>query len=803
MWTKHPIQFRVHLNYNLDIDAHSDKVQYNVKGKGFYIMKILEVLKVTSLTRVLTLAAVAVVMAAAPPALAAAADSRAGEDDDRPGYSGYILRIDEENAEAEIAELEAAGVKVLYRRGDLILTFVPDDPAEVEDTEFEKLNGKLKRHGVKGVDLARRNRKIKQDMRGLRDALNKGGKARDFDDLNRNVPTMDKARSLYDADKILTGSDDITPYDGSGVVVGFCDIGFDARHVNFKYREGKECRVRLAVDYDEYYGERHVYATPEAIYDWETDTEDNFHATHVGGIMAGACVKSGFHGMAPGADIVATTSRLTDVGILAGVEDIIAYAKSVGKPAVVNLSVGSYLGPHDGTSLFCQYIDRCAEDALICISSGNEGGVNNHVRKTLTESAPRFQTLFGNSRWDNYDMYGASDFYSSDSRPFKVRVFLYSATNRNVRIFETPLIDFEETPEWALTSNPEYAGLEGFHYSEEFGKYFSGEVYLWGELDPDNGRYHVQVYRNCATEAQHGDNPWALYRICCEIEGEPGAEIDGFCDSTRSWFNAYNGTFPDTDMCVSDLATAHNVISVGMYYSAEGVMRENGEIYKGGEPMRVHGASGYGVLRDGRTLPLTVAPGSPIVSSMSTPYVRKHGSGDSSYKLVHGLENDLSEYYWMPFAGTSMSTPYVAGVIATWLEASPQLKYDEAQRIISAVNEREEHSFEADRHNGEGFFRPYMGLQEVLKGVASSCLEYEDSHIKVVNGDGKVTVMNPENTPARAVLYSVDGQVAAEMRVAAGEMQEISLTAFPKGIYIMTVSPEDRPSSATKLKIIR
>lgn len=99
------------------------------------------------------------------------------------------------------------------------------------------------------------------------------------------------------------------------------------------------------VSFDEPINQRIVLDTPEEIAEWTTDNEDNFHGTHVCNIMAGSYKANNLYGMAPGADIVMTSSLGYDVGLLAGCEEIVAYAKSVGKPAVINLSFSSYTGP--------------------------------------------------------------------------------------------------------------------------------------------------------------------------------------------------------------------------------------------------------------------------------------------------------------------------------------------------------------------------------------------------------------------------------------------------------------------------
>ncbi len=127
------------------------------------------------------------------------------------------------------------------------------------------------------------------------------------------------------------------------------------------------------VQYIEGEGIRHQLDGDDDYRQWVTDNPEEYHATHVCGILAGNGAGTPYSGIACDADIVVTVSTLTEVGLLAGVEDIIDYAKEVGKPAVINISVGSYTGPHDGSSLFSQYLDMCAEDAIIVLSFCNKG----------------------------------------------------------------------------------------------------------------------------------------------------------------------------------------------------------------------------------------------------------------------------------------------------------------------------------------------------------------------------------------------------------------------------------------------
>lgn len=223
----------------------------------------------------------------------------------------------------------------------------------------------------------------------------------------------------------------VRPYTGSGVVTGFCDTGFDPNHIAFLDADGNS-RVRLLVAYDEPNGERTVVDTPEGIASWTTDNVDEFHGTHVANIMAGGFRDGLYYGLAPDADIVATTSQLYDAGLLSACEDIVDYAKSVGKPAVINLSVGSYNGPHDGSSLFCRYMDMLAEDAIVCLSAGNEGQRNNTFRAAFTEDFRIWRTRTMSGNWMQFDMNGMIDAWSHDTRPVGISFLIRDNVDSSV-----------------------------------------------------------------------------------------------------------------------------------------------------------------------------------------------------------------------------------------------------------------------------------------------------------------------------------------------------------------------------------
>ena len=113
-------------------------------------------------------------------------------------------------------------------------------------------------------------------------------------------------------------------------------------------------------------------AEPTTINRFTTDSKSTFHGTHTMGIMAGsyngpavvaqqtadggvsvtADMQCPFYGVATESDIAAAAcGMLADMFIAYGTDFIIQYAEEMQQPYVINISLGSNTGPHDGSSV--------------------------------------------------------------------------------------------------------------------------------------------------------------------------------------------------------------------------------------------------------------------------------------------------------------------------------------------------------------------------------------------------------------------------------------------------------------------
>ena len=193
---------------------------------------------------------------------------------------------------------------------------------------------------------------------------------------------------------------------GAGVLVGTVDSGIDFTHPDFKKPDGT---TRLISIWDQTvpgtfpagfsYGSEWLPAAINA--GTATEVDDEGHGSHVMGIAAGDGSGTGngkpaftYVGMAPEADLIAVKTTFGTTDIVDGVNYIFQKAAALGKQAVVNLSLGTQEGPHDGTLDMDLMLNALTGPGKIIVASaGNAGEDNLHGQLTLSPGTPQAMTL--------------------------------------------------------------------------------------------------------------------------------------------------------------------------------------------------------------------------------------------------------------------------------------------------------------------------------------------------------------------------------------------------------------------------
>lgn len=640
------------------------------------------------------------------------------------------------------------------------------------------------------------------------------------------------AREASGVNKIHSGEDLDQAYTGAGIIAGVVDVGMDPNHINFRNDDGTS-RVKFLASSSINSSTSNPISTrfynDTNIKNFETDDATTYHGSHTLGTMAGgykglvtyavdnndaektASTVEGanpYYGIAYGSDIAIATGPLYDAVIAYGVDYILQYASEVGKRAVINLSIGSNMGPHDGNSLINQYLDACAkqDNAIICMSSGNEGDMKIALNKTLTATDNTCKTfVIGGEQMlqDGSKVFaraGQTAIYSDTEKPFTLSMVVYNKKrSRNARIFQmadpTDASNNGVGKYWISSEDQRQSSTD--IKDLQFGTYFDGYVGCGWSYNEDSGRFYCLVdYYLINTTSNADDN----YTFGFIATGEEGQRLDVFCDGTYATLGSQGIEGWDdasTNGSISDMCTGYSVLAVGSYNTRNDFPALDGLCYHSTEtftPGKISGFTSYGTLIDGRNMPDVCAPGAIIISSTNSYYVdavaEAYGEATRNQNQAKVSEADRDNYwYWA--IGTSMASPYVAGSLALWVEADPNITIDDVKDIIKATAIRDNDVLTVDDpiRAGAGKFDAYAGLKEVIRRAGVGTINADaDSRLMVKALGGKqyeVFVNGADNL--NVTLCDISGKTAFADTFS-GDEAVMNLSSLAPGIYVMNVN---------------
>lgn len=214
---------------------------------------------------------------------------------------------------------------------------------------------------------------------------------------NNDIQYIEFPKELYIADYesnrdvCVQRTQKVFGLDGRGVVIGFIDSGIDYTHPAFIDEEGKS-RVEYIFD---------LSVKPNVVYDNQqinealkardpysvVPCEDTLgHGTNVCGIAcAGGKIDTKYYGVADKSSIMMVKSGRGNfslsTNIMKGLKFLVDKSKELNKPLVVNISLSTNDGAHNGSSLLEKYISTIADSERISIvvAAGNEGDASHHI----------------------------------------------------------------------------------------------------------------------------------------------------------------------------------------------------------------------------------------------------------------------------------------------------------------------------------------------------------------------------------------------------------------------------------------
>ena len=179
---------------------------------------------------------------------------------------------------------------------------------------------------------------------------------------------------------------------GEGILVGFLDTGIDYTHNAFKDDEGNT-RIEYIYDLENGVGydknKINEALKSEDPFSIVPEIDLSGHGTHVAGIAcAGGNINFDNYGVAYKSSIAMvkitgenSLRAALSTQLMRGLKFLMDKSNEINKPLVVNISLSTNDGSHNGSSLLEKYIQTFTQlqKAVIVVAAGNEGNSAHHV----------------------------------------------------------------------------------------------------------------------------------------------------------------------------------------------------------------------------------------------------------------------------------------------------------------------------------------------------------------------------------------------------------------------------------------
>ncbi len=462
------------------------------------------------------------------------------------------------------------------------------------------------------------------------------------------------------------------PFTGKDVIVGFVDQGIDYTHPDFIAPNGQS-RVLYYWDHTSPfdpirtplpYGYGQVWNNQEIQNGICTSSEESTaHGTSVAGVATSNGLANGKQkGMAPEANIIMIETNFSLPNWTLTVADacdfIFKKADSLGVPAVVNLSVGSYLGSHDGDDPASELMESLLDEKpgrIIVCAAGNAGSWGKyHVRDYVTSD-----TSFFWIQPNPHSQLGANTVYADVWTDITDATWSYAfgANKSSGNYSERATTNFRSVTSNLTTTMYDTLWRNGNRiatieiYPEQIGNNVHLEIYF-SQVDSTNYIYSFKTKGSGMYDAWTGSATIGLNNI---VQTLPTPQV---------YPRIIHYNLPDSlQTVVSSWNCSEKVISVGNIRNRLNHIDKNGNVYNVAPTYnavvgQLSPNSSKGPSRKGIVKPDVSACGDVSLSAgpnwiLNTPLY--YTSVD-----IDGLH--------VRNGGTSMASPVIAGIAALYLE---------------------------------------------------------------------------------------------------------------------------------------
>lgn len=611
-------------------------------------------------------------------------------------------------------------------------------------------------------------------------------------------PAMDVTPQQVNASAVYAGADLPQAFTGDGVAAGVFDCTYDFTHPAFRDANGN-LRVRYYYDFhwpnaDGTLGHALETAAEIAALEHSQNTRNGIHGTHVAGIMAGSAVEGQYQGMAPDADLYLADFNSdreefegadgpTSATSVLGFKYLFDRAALDHKPCVINFSSCESITLTSQRILEGEALQGLVGPGRIIVAAaGNDGTRACYLEKTASDYQAGTGIKNGIASGQILDM----DLVTDGNQLVRLDFFGMMLTGGNI--------------EGTITFNTDSIhAVGGAHFTTTVSM---GEVQLDVTespfQDPRGTVYHIQ-----------GTLPHLAYLVMCGasvlLTGDGPAWI--YSDIAYNSLTNIDGVpqycFAQPGHSVSWPANLPDIIAVGATgykNSFTNILGETNNSMLSFAPDQIGQIAKFsscGPTFDNRIKPDVVAPGLNINAAYNSFY----GDFDGiKGELTHSLQYNGKTYYYLSESGTSMASPVVAGAVALWLQAKPDLTPAEALETIRLTSTHPDNTLTYPNNTyGHGQIDVYQGLLHVLD-LPSRIPELSPNQpqgVKFRVEDRTLCLDFGEAHPKQAVvnIYALDGRL---LLTRSGQSR-IDLSMLNDGVYAVQVTTGQRQTTGSTL----
>ena len=575
----------------------------------------------------------------------------------------------------------------------------------------------------------------------------------------RLYPDNDISRVEMGSQLLHAGFINNTAYKGKGAIVLVYDTGIDWKHLDFRSPtdttksrilfiwdqtltagagEASPSGFTYGVEYTQAQIQNEIDGTPPG---FVREKDINGHGTHVTGTAAGNGVTLGkFAGQAPEADIIFVKGgdqSFSDARMIDGLTYAMNKAAALGKPIVVNWSIGSMWGTHDATDAVSVAVDAFSSTAgrVHVNSAGNSGNSLIHVGGSIAAGGSKsflitVPTYTRASGLYNDEIGIILWFNSSDNVTAKIQV-----TTPTAKTFE--LLAGEKT----------------------FADDADGRVWLGNMVSPDNHQRLLYLWVDDADTLKVPKS--GIWTVTLSNVGKD-VVYDGWLDPvsiggqtiTLDGADAnktVNSHVPQKSILVGSCFTRFNWPTYSSAGSQTGSWTYN---YSKGDQMGgISPFSSLGPSRDGRIKPDISAPGQYIFSALSS-------NASAADSRVHPMRN------YQAMQGTSMAAPNVTGCVALLLAQNPAMTADQVKTLLTSTAVTDAYTGTVPNNSfGAGKINVYRALAKRLYPAATTTqtiYRYDLSGMSFINSyTNYVVSVDTAKKYALRFTPSTSGRLAA------------------------------------------